>query len=177
MGKEKGKERADYIKRCATDRGNKLHKVIEVYLQNGDYQSLDEWQEVKIQWMFKSAKFFLDMRFDNIVCQERRMLSRRLKVAGTTDYIGDVDKELAVADYKGSMKEKPEEWIEDYFVQLAGYWAMFSETTGIVPKKLVVFLMTEQMEIQIVERRNIMYYLEKLQNYVNLFNQTYSYDQ
>lgn len=174
--KKKGKARADYIKLCATDRGTKLHKVIEVYLQNGDYKSLDEFQEVKIQWMFKSAKFFLDIRFDNIICQERRMLSHRLKVAGTPDVICDIDKELAVGDYKGSMKEKPEEWIEDYFVQLAGYWAMFSETTGIVPKKLVVFLMTEQMEIQIVERRNIMYYLEKLRNYVNLFNRTHSYE-
>jgi genome maintenance exonuclease 1 len=174
--KKKGKERADYIKLCATDRGTKLHKVIEVYLENGDYQSLDEYQEVKIQWMFKSAKFYLDIHFDNIVCQERRMLSRRLGVAGTTDYIGDFTNELTVVDYKGSMKEKPEEWIEDYFVQLAGYWAMFSETTGVVPKKLVVFLMTEQMEIQIVERRNIMYYLEKLRHYVNLFTRQHSYD-
>lgn len=174
--KKKGKDRADQIKRMATDRGNKLHKVIEVYMQNGDYQSLDEWQDTKIQWMFKSAKFYLDTRFDNIVCQEQRMLSRRFKIAGTTDYIGDVDYELSVADYKGSYSEKPEEWIEDYFVQLSGYWAMFSETTGVVPKKLVVFLMTEQMEIQIVERRNIMYYLEKLRHYVNLFHQRHSYE-
>lgn len=174
--KKKGKERAEYIKLCATDRGNKLHKVIEVYLQNGDYKSLDEFKDIKIQWMFKSAKFFLDRKFNNIICQERRMLSRRFKIAGTTDYVGDVEKELAVADYKGSGKEKPEEWIEDYFVQLSGYWAMFVETTGIVPKKLVCFIMTEQMEIQIVERRNIMFYLEKLNDYVTLFHKQYSYD-
>jgi hypothetical protein len=175
--KKKGKERAEYIKLCATDRGTKLHKVIEVYLQNEDFTALDEWKEVKIQWMFRSAKVELDRRFNNIVCQERRMLSQRLKIAGTTDYIGDVDMELAVADYKGSAKEKPETWLEDYFVQLAGYWAMFVETTGVIPKKLVVFLMTEQMEIQIVERRNIMHYLDKLHHYVNLFQQQHSYDQ
>lgn len=174
--KKKGKERAEYIKLCATDRGTKLHKVIEVYLENGDYRALDEWKEVKIQWMFLAAKPELDRLFNNIVCQEQRMLSRRLKIAGTTDYIGDVDCELAVADWKGSAKEKPETWLEDYFVQLAGYWAMFVETTGIVPKKLVVFLMTEQMEVQIVERRNITHYLDKLHHYVNLFQQNHSYE-
>ena len=59
--------------------------------------------------------------------------------------------------------------MEDYFVQLSAYWAMFSEATGIVPKKLVVFLVGEDGAVQIVERRNIMKYLMTLRDYVNQF--------
>ena len=76
-----------------------------------------------------------------------------------------VDGELSIVDFKTSEKEKPEEWLEDYFVQLSAYWAMFSEKTGIVPKKLVVFLVAENGDVQIVERKNIMNYLTKLQDY------------
>ena len=68
--------------------------------------------------------------------------------------ICDVDGEMSIVDFKTSEKAKPEEWLEDYFVQLSAYWAMFSERTGVVPKKLVVFLVAENGEVQIVERDN-----------------------
>ena len=82
-----------------------------------------------------------------------------------------MDGELAIVDFKTSKQEKPEEWLEDYFVQLSAYWAMFSERTGVVPKKLVVFLVGENGDVQIVERRNIMNYLETLNDYVSQFVQ------
>ena len=97
------------------------------------------------------------------------MFSDRLCLAGTVVLICEVDGELAIVDFKTSKKEKPEEWLEDYFVQLSAYWAMFSEKTGIVPKKLVVILVTESGDVQIVERRNIMNYLKTLRNYVSQF--------
>ena len=85
------------------------------------------------------------------------------------DLICEVDGELSVVDFKTSATEKPEEWLEDYFVQLSAYWAMFSERTGIVPRKLVVFLVGEDGTVQIVERRNIMNYLMTLRDYVSKF--------
>ena len=85
------------------------------------------------------------------------------------DLIAEFDGELSIVDFKTSEKEKPEEWLEDYFVQLSAYWAMFSEATGVVPKKLVVFLVGENGDVQIVERRNIMNYLETLRDYASQF--------
>ena len=85
--------------------------------------------------------------------------------------ICEVDGELAIVDFKTSEKAKPEEWLEDYFVQLSAYWAMFSERTGVVPKKLVVFLVAENGDVQIVERRNPVDYLKTLRNYVDQFVQ------
>jgi len=99
------------------------------------------------------------------------MYSDKLCLAGTVDLICEVDGELAIVDFKTSEKAKPEEWLEDYFVQLSAYWAMFSEKTGVIPKKLVVWLVAENGDVQIVERTNIMYYLRTLQDYVSKFVQ------
>ena len=99
------------------------------------------------------------------------MSSHRLCLAGTVDLICEWDGELAVVDFKTSAKTKPEAWLEGYFVQLSAYWAMFSEATGVVPKKLVVFLVAENGDIQIVERRNPLDYLKTLREYVSQFIQ------
>jgi hypothetical protein len=164
-----GLEEANRKSKHACTRGTRLHKVIEVYMQNGDYKSLPEWKIPLIQMMFQSAKFRLDTRLDNIYQQETPMSSDRLCLAGTVDLICEVDGELSIVDFKTSEKEKPEEWLEDYFVQLSAYWAMFSEKTGFVPKKLVVFLVGENGDVQIVERRNIMKYLMTLREYASQF--------
>ena len=166
-----GEEAANKKTKRATTRGTRLHKVIEEHLKNNDVSTLDEMQVPLIQLMFSSAKNTLETRLNNIYHQETSMYSDRLCLAGTVDLICEVDGELAIVDFKTSEKTKPEEWLEDYFVQLSAYWAMFSEKTGIVPKKLVVFLVGENGDVQIVERRNIMKYLTTLQDYARQFIQ------
>lgn len=166
-----GEEEANRKTKHATTRGTRLHRVFEEYLQNGDYKSLSEYNVPLVNLMFNSAKSSLDTRLSNIYQQETNMYSNRLCLAGTVDLICDVDGELSIVDFKTSEKTKPEEWLEDYFVQLSAYWAMFSEKTGVVPKKLVVILVAENGDVQIVERRNIMDYLKTLRNYVSQFIQ------
>jgi len=165
-----GEEEANRVNRKATKRGTGFHKVAEVYIDNGDYKTLKEWTPL-VQLMFQSAKSVMDTRLDTIYCQEVQMYSEKLGVAGTVDLICEFDNELAVVDFKTAKSEKPEEWLEDYFVQLSAYWGMFSEKTGVVPRKLVVFLVGENGDVQIVERRNIMHYLTTLQDYVRNFIQ------
>jgi len=164
-----GEEAANRKTKRATTRGTNLHTLTEVYLQNGLYKETPEWEVPLINLMFNSAKGIFDQRIGTIYQQETTMSSDRLCLAGTVDLICDFDGELSVVDFKTSEKAKPEEWLEDYFVQLSAYWAMFSERTGVTPKKLVVFLVAENGEIQIVERRNIMHYLKTLRNYVAQF--------
>ena len=166
-----GVEEANRVSKQATTRGTDLHLVFEEYIANRDYKSLEAWKRPLIQLMFKAAKPHLDSRIDNIFQQETRMCSHKLQLAGSVDLICEVDEELAIVDFKTSKAEKPEEWLEDYFVQLSAYWAMFSERTGVVPKKLVVFLVGENGDVQIVERRNIMDYLKTLQDYASKFIQ------
>ena len=164
-----GEEAANRKTKRATTRGTNLHTLFEIYLQNGDYKSHKEYDLPLIHLMFNSAKRHLNERIGTIYQQETTMSSDRLCLAGTVDLICEFDGELAIVDFKTSEKEKPEEWLEDYFVQLSAYWAMFAERTGVVPKKLVVFLVAENGDIQIVERTNIMHYLTILKDYVNQF--------
>ena len=166
-----GNEEANRKSKHGTTRGTRLHTVFEEYMANRDYESLEEYQIPLIQLMFKAAKPHLDTRFNNVYQQETKMCSHKLQLAGTVDLICEVDGELAIVDFKTSAQEKPEEWLEDYFVQLSAYWAMFAERTGVVPKKLVVFLVGENGDVQIVERTNIMNYLETLQEYASKFIQ------
>ena len=166
-----GLQEANKVRNHSTRRGTKFHKVAEIHLQNGDVKSLTEMEDPLIQLMFGAAKPYLDDRISNIVYQEKQMYTHKFGVAGTVDLICDFDGELAVVDFKTSKAEKPEEWLEDYFVQLSAYWAMFSEMTGTAPKKLVVFLVGENGDVQIVERTNIMDYLRTLQDYVSQFIQ------
>jgi len=166
-----GLEEANRVRRHSTGRGTKFHKLAEVYLQNGDFKTLNEYSDPLVQLMFSAAKSHMDDRLSNIVFQEKYMYSHKFGVAGACDLICDVDGELSIVDFKTAKAEKPEEWLEDYFVQLSAYWAMFSESTGVAPKKLVVFLVGENGDVQIVERRNIMNYLKTLKDYVNQFVQ------
>ena len=166
-----GNEEANKISKQATTRGTKFHRVAEVYLQNGDYKSLPEWNTPLVQLMFSAAKKHLDDRINNIYQQETHMFTKKLCLAGTVDLICEVDGELSIVDFKTSKEEKPLEWLEDYFVQLSAYWAMFAEKTGVTPKKLVVFLVAENGDVQIVEKTNVIDYLTKLQDYVSRFIQ------
>ena len=163
-----GEKKANQITKQATTRGTNLHSLFEVYLQNGDYKEMSEYNIPLIQLMFQSAKAHIDSKFNNIYQQETTMSSDRLCLAGTVDLICEVDGELSIVDFR-HQKRKAEEWLEDYFVQLSAYWAMFSERTGVTPKKLVVFLVAENGDIQIVERTNIIDYLRTLKDYVSQF--------
>ena len=170
--KRVGEEAADRKSKHASTRGTRLHTTFEHYLNNDDVSALDEIKVPLIKLMFGAAKSKLSAHIDNIYQQETQMFSTRLGVAGTVDLICEFDGELAVVDFKTSEKVKPQKYLENYFVQLSAYWAMFSEKTGLVPKKLVVFLVTESGEVQIVERTNILHYLKKLRDYVNQFNES-----
>ena len=166
-----GEEAANKKTKHATTRGTRLHTLFEHFLNNEDVTGLKEWEVPLVNLMFRAAKPELVKHVDNIFQQETQMSSDRLCLAGTVDLICEWDGELAVVDFKTSEKTKPEAWLEGYFVQLSAYWAMFSEKTGVVPKKLVVFLVAENGDIQIVERRNPLDYLKILREYVSQFIQ------
>ena len=169
----KGDVEANRLSKLATDRGSNLHKVIELYLSNTEYRDAPEWKPPNVQLMFGSAKPHLDNRIGKIYACETTMFSRRLRLAGTVDNIAEVDEELAVNDFKGTFEEKPEEWLEHHFIQMVAYWAMWSEMTGVVPKKLCVWMIGQDGTIRIHQRYNIMHYFDQLQNCIKKFNEHY----
>lgn len=167
--KRVGEEAANRKTKRATTRGTRLHTLFEHYLNNEPINDREEYQVPLINLMFNAAKPVLDKRINNIFEQETFMRSTKLELAGTVDLIAEFDGELSIIDFKTSEREKPEEWLEGYFVQLSAYWAMFAEATGVVPTQLVVFLVAENGDIQIVKKDNPLHYLRILRDYASQF--------
>jgi hypothetical protein len=135
-----GAENANTIARVAASRGTGVHNRIENYLNNvNDIQP----PTPLVQEMFGSIRPELD-RINNIHCQETRMFSHHLRMAGTVDCIGEYDGRLSVIDFKTSTKPKREEWIHSYFMQCAAYAIMYEELTFIPITQLVVLVAVEE---------------------------------
>jgi genome maintenance exonuclease 1 len=161
-----GLEEANRITKRATARGTDFHQVCQDYLENKELDWNNYQPMTKI--MFIHAKPYLD-KINNIHAIERTLYSEYLGLAGRVDCIAEYDGELAVIDFKTSEKIKPEEWIENYFVQETFYAAAYYELTKIVPVKLITIMVTPGGEVKIFDKRNKGDYIRLLVRYIKEF--------
>jgi genome maintenance exonuclease 1 len=164
--KRVGLEEANRITKRATARGTDFHQVCQDYLENkelnwNDYQPLTKF-------MFHHAKPYLD-KINNIHAIERTLYSEYLGLAGRVDCIAEYEGELAVIDFKTSEKIKPEEWIENYFVQEMFYASAYYELTKIPPVKLITIMVTPGGEVKVFDKRNKSDYIKLLVRYIKEF--------
>lgn len=148
-----GEEYANKVSRRAADRGNKVHKICEDYLNN-------EIPELKMQLMmpdlkelFFKIKPFIDENIGKVYTQEQALYSDKYRIAGRVDLIAEWNGKVAVIDYKTSTKQKDEENIQNYFMQCTAYALMFAERTGIWIDDIVVLIATEEGPAQVFERQ------------------------
>ena len=147
-----GEKEANKIATRAANRGTKLHTYTEHYLQN-ETGFLDPVDLFSIE-LFQSFKPILEP-INNIHCQETKLYSHYLKLAGTVDCIGEYNGKLSIIDFKTAGKPKKKEWIHTYFMQCAAYAIMYEELTGIPVPQLVVLIAVEDDEPQVfIEKRN-----------------------
>lgn len=142
-----GEENAKKIVNNSSRRGTSLHKICEKYIQNDINYLNGAMPDAKE--MFLSLKPIIDQSLDRIVCQEQFLFSHTLKVAGRTDLIAHWEDELAVFDFKNSIKPKKEEWLSDYYKQLSAYAAMYYDMTRQPIKKGVLMIAVEGQDPQI----------------------------
>ena len=83
-------------------------------------------------------------------------------MAGRVDCIAEWDGVPSVIDFKTSSKPKKEEWIEDYYMQCAGYAAMYYEMTDFPIKDVVVAVMVAGDSPQIFKGKVKRNYLKLL---------------
>ena len=161
-----GVEEANRITKKATARGTDFHEAVEVYMRNKEIN----WDEFRpaTQFMFHHAKPYLD-KINNIHAIERTLYSEYLGLAGRVDCIGEYEGELAVIDFKTSDKIKPEEWLENYFVQEMFYASAYYELTGIPVKKLITIMVTPGGEVKVFDKRNKGDYIKLLVRYIKEF--------
>ena len=164
--KRVGEEKANRISQKASARGNDFHQVCQDYLENKELN----WDDYKplTKFMFFSAKKELD-KINNIHAIERTLYSEYFGLAGRVDCIAEYDGELAVIDFKTSEEIKPEEWIENYFVQEVFYAAAYYELTDIPPVKLITIMVTPSGEVKVFDKRNKGEYIKLLVRYIKDF--------
>jgi len=161
-----GEEEANRITRRASARGTDFHQVCQDYLENKELNWDDYQPLTKI--MFIHVKPYLD-KINNIHAIERTLYSEYLGLAGRVDCIAEYEGELAVIDFKTSDKIKPEEWIENYFVQEMFYGSAYYEMTQIPIKKLITLMVTPGGEVKVFDKRNKGDYIKLLVRYIKEF--------
>jgi len=164
--KRVGLEEANRITKRATARGTDFHQVCQDYLENKELNWDDYQPLTKI--MFIHAKPYLD-KINNIHAIERTLYSQYYGLAGRVDCIAEYEGELAVIDFKTSEKIKPEEWIENYFVQEMFYAAAYYELTEKPIKKLITLMVTPGGEVEVFDKRNKGDYIKLLVRYIKEF--------
>ena len=164
--KRVGLEEANRITKRATARGTDFHQVCQDYLENKELN----WDDYKplSKFMFYHAKPYID-NINNIHAIERTLYSEYLGLAGRVDCIGEYEGELAVIDFKTSEKIKPEEWLENYFVQEMFYAAAYYELTKIAPVKLITIMVTPCGEVKVFDKRDKNEYIKLLVRYIKEF--------
>lgn len=164
--KRVGIEEANRITKKATARGTDFHQVCQDYLENKPV-IWDNYQPMT-KIMFTHAQPYLD-KINNIHAIERTLYSEYFGIAGRVDCIAEYEGELAVIDFKTSEKIKPEEWIENYFVQEMFYAAAYYELTQIAPVKLITLMVTPSGEVKVFDKRNKTDYIRLLVRYIKEF--------
>jgi genome maintenance exonuclease 1 len=164
--KRVGLEEANRITKRATARGTDFHQACQDYLENKELNWNNYNPITKI--MFHHAKPYLD-KINNIHAIERTLYSEYLGLAGRVDCIGEYEGELAVIDFKTSEKIKPEEWLENYFVQEMFYASAYYELTKIAPVKLITIMVTPGGEVKVFDKRNKSDYIKLLVRYIKEF--------
>ena len=114
-----GHEEAERIKNLSSKRGTSMHKFIEKHITGVGY---DDLTEVGIQAKPMAQKIIeigLTPVEHYFGCEV--MLHYPGLYAGSTDLVCEHNGLETIADFKQSNKPKKEEWIEDYFLQIAAY--------------------------------------------------------
>lgn len=164
-----GEEEANRISKQASGRGTKLHNAVEKYL-------LNEMTEMRLQMLmpdtkelFLKVKPFLDTHIGDIYGIEQPLYSDRLKIAGRCDCIAEWEGELSIIDWKTSTNPKEKNYIQNYFMQAAGYAEMFEERTSKPINQIIVVIAVENgSELLFIEEKTK--YLLPLQQYIERYH-------
>ena len=115
----KGEKEAERIKNYASKRGTAMHKFIEKYIQKSGYEDLTP--------IGVEAKPMAQKIIEVGLTPISEYYGAEVTVhypglyAGSTDLVCLHNDMETIVDFKQSNRPKKEEWIEDYFLQIAAY--------------------------------------------------------
>jgi genome maintenance exonuclease 1 len=142
-----GEEVANAVMIAATDRGSKVHQIIENCLSNKSESDLiGNYGELAAK-MFSQMIPALD-KVDRIRALEKGLYSTKYGIAGRVDCIAEYDKELTVIDFKTATRKRDER-NENYLVQASFYSVAWEERTGEKVDQIAILTTTEDGELDV----------------------------
>jgi genome maintenance exonuclease 1 len=147
------------------NRGNKLHSLIEKYLNNEELNK-KEIDPFTLD-LFLQIKPKID-KIDFINAMETSLYSDKIKLAGRVDCIAKYNDKLSIIDFKGSTKPKREEDISNYYMQATAYSIMWKELTGVSIKNIVILITCDDGTVQVFEQ-NPVNYVKQLLKAIKLY--------
>ena len=129
-----GYQEAAKITSQAALRGTEMHYVLENYIDGRGYLNLDpEGSQARL--MAHEIVNNLDLLKE--VWGNEVSLAYEDKWAGATDVVGLYDDKPTILDFKQSNKPKREEFVEDYYYQIAAYSLAHKKQYGPITQGLI----------------------------------------
>lgn len=129
-----GYEQAQRITTQAASRGTEMHYVLENYLNGIGYLNLStDGATARIM----AHKIIDNLDSLKLIYGSEVSLAYEDKWAGSTDLVGQFKGKETIIDFKQSNKLKKEEWIEDYFYQIAAYSLAHKKNYGPIEQGLI----------------------------------------
>ena len=159
--KKVGAEVANEVMKAATNRGSKVHKIIESCLSNKpENDLLGNYGELPAR-LFNQMIPALD-KINMIRALEKGLYSTQLGIAGTVDCVAEYEGKLSIIDFK-TARRKWDEINETYLVQATFYSIAWEERTGEKVDQIAILTTTETGELHI--------HKDDPSKYVNRLNQ------
>jgi hypothetical protein len=141
-----GHEEAERIKNLSSKRGTAMHKFIEKYIQESGFKDLTpigQEAEPMAQKIIKSGLTPVSEYYGAEVTVHYPGL-----YAGSTDLVCLHNDMETIVDFKQSNRPKKEEWIEDYYLQIAAYAMAHDHIYGSSIEQGIIMVCTPDLYYQ-----------------------------
>ena len=193
--KRVGIEEANRISNLSMNRGTVMHRLVELYkpMSGTNLERLDKLKEVSktdeeitqfdTEFIHAGWEMFMkfwtnhSLFFDRVeeVLESETFLWSSIGYAGTVDNISKMkDGKILVIDYKNSRRPKRDEWIQDYYLQLASYFVAYYQRSRIIPDGAEIWIANENdsiPQIFTLTQPDIKHYFEEFRKRLNTYNE------
>lgn len=146
--KRVGEAKAQQITTEAANRGTRMHKYLEDYVDTGEWPL--PGSNPYAQHAHKMATVVKVHAMEDVkeIWGSEVPLYVPNIYAGTTDLVGVYKDHDAIMDFKQTNKPKKGEWVEDYYLQMTAYALAHNEVHGTDIKHGHIFMCSQGLEYQ-----------------------------
>lgn len=148
--KNVGEEAADRITKEAADVGGIMHKILEYWSKNEEYDPGNNLVHRQAKQMAQTVIDQSGASIDEVWGNEVWLYYPEL-YSGITDLVGMWKGKPAIMDFKQTNKPKKREWIDDYFIQGAAYIMAHDELFGTNINNITILMCSRSCDMQIFE--------------------------